>query len=96
MDKKTLEEKFEEFARWYVLPLDKSEDGIYRALETQSAWAACQHQQAKVKELQKRVDLVKRELKAAKEGHYGFNDEGADIDGFIFDLEQALKGEGCQ
>lgn len=45
-------------------------------------------------ELQKRVDLVKRELKAAKEGHYGFNDEGADIDSFIFDLEQALKGEG--
>lgn len=45
-------------------------------------------------ELQKRVDLVKRELKAAKEGHYGFNHEGADIDGFIFDIEQALKGEG--
>ncbi|EXH15108.1 hypothetical protein [Acinetobacter sp. 1245593] len=51
MDKKALQEQFEEFARWYVLPLDKSEDGIYRALETQSAWAACQHQQAKVEEL---------------------------------------------
>jgi len=161
-------EEFEKFARWYVLPLDKSEDGIYRALETQSAWKSFQHQQAKVEglqeefaederflkeqikdkdqrisnleyqqgmdkeliqslqskseklqkqvtdldnratqyaldemataklngELQKRVDLVKRELKAAKEGHYGFNHEGADIDGFIFDIEQALKGEG--
>ena len=51
MDKKALEEKFEEFARWYVLPLDKSEDGIYRALETQSAWMSFQHQQAKVEEL---------------------------------------------
>ncbi len=47
-------------------------------------------------ELQKRVDLVKRELKAAKEGHYGFNHEGADIDGFIFDIEQALKGKDSE
>lgn len=53
-----------------------------------------QQNMADANELQKRVDLVKRELKAAKEGHYGFNDEGADIDSFIFDLEQALKGEG--
>lgn len=51
MDKKALQEQFEEFARWYVLPLDKSEDGIYRALETQSAWKSFQHQQAKVEEL---------------------------------------------
>lgn len=55
MDKKALEEQFEEFARWYVLPLDKSEDGIYRALETQSAWMSFQHQQAKVDELQKQL-----------------------------------------
>lgn len=51
-------------------------------------------QQAKVEELQKQVDKVQRELNSAKEGYYGFNDEGADIDSFIFDLEQALKGEG--
>nr|WP_139843007.1 hypothetical protein [Acinetobacter pittii] len=51
MDKKALQEQFEEFARWYVLPLDKSEDGICRALETQSAWKSFQHQQAKVEEL---------------------------------------------
>ncbi|MFA2919946.1 hypothetical protein KWE70_11930 [Acinetobacter pittii] len=51
MDKKALQEQFEEFARWYVLPLDKGEDGIYRALETQSAWKSFQHQQAKVEEL---------------------------------------------
>ncbi|MCU4428774.1 hypothetical protein [Acinetobacter pittii] len=44
-------EEFEKFARWYALPLDKSEDGIYRALETQSAWKSFQHQQAKVEEL---------------------------------------------
>ncbi|MDC5546661.1 hypothetical protein OHX02_12390 [Acinetobacter baumannii] len=56
MDGKALEEKFEEFARWYALPLDKSEDGIYRALETQSAWMSFQHQQAKVEELQKQFD----------------------------------------
>lgn len=47
------EDEFEKFARWYALPLDKSEDGIYLALETQSAWAACQHQQAKVEGLEK-------------------------------------------
>lgn len=51
MDRKALEEKFEEFARWYVLPLNKSEDGTYQALETQSAWMSFQHQQAKVEEL---------------------------------------------
>lgn len=55
MDNKALLEQFEEFARWYALPLDKSEDGIYRALETQSAWKAFQHQQAKVEELQKQL-----------------------------------------
>lgn len=66
MDKKALEEKFEEFARWYVLPLDKSEDGIYRALETQSAWMSFQHQQAKVEELQKRVQFLEQELGAWK------------------------------
>ncbi|WP_461312119.1 hypothetical protein [Acinetobacter sp. GN11] len=49
---------------------------------------------AEKEELQKRVDLIQRKLNAAKEGHYGFKDEGADIDSFIFDLEQALKGEG--
>ncbi|MGE9778964.1 hypothetical protein [Acinetobacter baumannii] len=51
MDKKALQEQFEEFARWYVLPLDKSADGVYRALETHSAWMSFQHQQAKVEEL---------------------------------------------
>ncbi|CAM0592645.1 CZB domain-containing protein [Acinetobacter baumannii] len=65
MDKKALEEKFEEFARWYVLPLDKSEDGIYRALETQSAWMSFQHQQAKVEELQKRLDGALKETQYA-------------------------------
>lgn len=45
-------EEFEKFARWYALPLDKSEDGVYLALETQSAWVACQSWQAKVDELQ--------------------------------------------
>lgn len=62
MDKKAQEEKFEEFARWYVLPLDKSEDGTYRALETQSAWMSFQHQQAKVEGLQKRVEDLERKL----------------------------------
>lgn len=45
-------EEFENFARWYALPLDKSQDGVYLALETQSAWVACQSWQAKVDELQ--------------------------------------------
>lgn len=64
MDKKALQEQFEEFARWYVLPLDKSEDGIYRALETQSAWMSFQHQQAKVEELETHAqEIHKREIK---------------------------------
>ncbi|WP_217484344.1 hypothetical protein [Acinetobacter lactucae] len=45
------------------------------------------------KELQKRVEAVKKELSTAKEGYYGLNQDGADIECFIFDLEQALKGE---
>ena len=54
---------FEKFARWYVLPLDKSEDGIYRALETQSAWKSFQHQQAKVEGLQEEFAEDERFLK---------------------------------
>ncbi|HAV4224629.1 TPA: hypothetical protein JIQ06_000785 [Acinetobacter baumannii] len=56
-------EEFEKFARWYALPLDKSEDGIYRALETQSAWKSFQHQQAKVEELQEEFAEDERFLK---------------------------------
>lgn len=96
MDKKALQEQFEEFARWYALPLDKSEDGIYRALETQSAWMSFQHQQAKVEELQERVEVLvqkykdeDRELKLIDEW------EQSTIYGRIaIELEQALKGEG--
>ncbi|KQG36993.1 hypothetical protein APC39_15525 [Acinetobacter pittii] len=96
MDKKALQEQFEEFARWYVLPLDKSEDGIYRALETQSAWMSFQHLQAKVEELQKRVEVLiqkykdeDRELKLIDEW------EQSTIYGRIaIEIEQALKGEG--
>lgn len=65
MDKKALQEQFEEFARWYVLPLDKSEDGIYRALETQSAWKSFQHQQAKVEEKAQEI----ANLKSLIQGH---------------------------
>ncbi|HFD0357768.1 TPA: hypothetical protein ACF00A_003807 [Acinetobacter nosocomialis] len=60
-------EEFEKFARWYVLPLDKSEDGIYLALETQSALAAFQHQQAKVEELQTQLSLQRQRVKAFEE-----------------------------
>ncbi|WP_396231367.1 hypothetical protein [Acinetobacter baumannii] len=65
MDKKALQEQFEGFARWYVLPLDKSADGVYQALETQSAWMSFQHQQAKVEELQKRLDRALKETQYA-------------------------------
>ena len=65
MDKKALQEQFEEFARWYALPLDKSEDGIYRALETQSAWMSFQHKQAKVEEQAKEI----ANLKTLIQGH---------------------------
>ncbi len=55
------EEEFEKFARWYALPLDKSEDGIYLALETQSAWVACQNWQAKVEELEQELESERAE-----------------------------------
>nr|WP_240618581.1 hypothetical protein [Acinetobacter baumannii] len=61
MDKKALLEQFEVFARWYALPLDKSEDGIYRALETQSAWMSFQHQQAKVEEANAKAQMCRDE-----------------------------------
>ncbi|UYL86070.1 hypothetical protein [Acinetobacter phage vB_AbaM_BP10] len=86
MDKKALEEKFEGFARWYVLPLDKSEDGTYRALETQSAWMSFQHQQAKVDELQRKIDAVKDLMEMLEQDDSVF---------LIYEeLEKALKGEG--
>ncbi|HEM7282214.1 TPA: hypothetical protein U2M81_001411 [Acinetobacter nosocomialis] len=103
MDKKALQEQFEEFARWYVLPLDKSEDGIYRALETQSAWAACQHQQAKVEELQKRMDAALKKLDKRRDELWSKWKEQADMqdqgaanafEEAYWILEQALKGEG--
>ncbi|MDP7899631.1 hypothetical protein QWI44_02830 [Acinetobacter pittii] len=59
------EEEFEKFARWYALPLDKSEDGIYLALETQSAWVACQNWQAKVEEQAQEI----ANLKSLIQGH---------------------------
>ncbi|MDC4435612.1 hypothetical protein OHV48_06085 [Acinetobacter baumannii] len=65
MDKKALQEQFEGFARWYVLPLDKSADGVYQALETQSAWMSFQHQQAKVEEQAQEI----ANLKSLIQGH---------------------------
>lgn len=106
MDKKALEEKFEEFARWYVLPLDKSEDGIYRALETQSAWMSFQHQQAKVEELQRRNQMLNDNIKeqgqklvyqnevieTQAEKLLGLRDEKADLQKRVQFLEQELGG----
>ncbi len=51
-----------------------------------SMHAVWQHQQAK-------LDATIRVLNEAKTGNYGLNNDGADIESFIFDLEQALKGE---
>lgn len=97
MDKKALQEQFEEFASWYVLPLDKSEDGIYRALETQSAWMSFQHRQAKVEELQKRVDAVTHLIRGLRaEFDLWMDVECPQVERQIELLEQALKGEGCQ
>lgn len=98
MDKKALQEQFEEFARWYVLPLDKSEDGTYRALETQSAWMSFQHQQAKVEELQKRVDAVIKIIDETN-GEINLRDmprayARTQLNRMKNELEQALKGEG--
>lgn len=65
-------EEFEKFARWYALPLDKSEDGVYLALETQSAWTACQSWQAKVEKLEQALEkqekLALRAINEAKNG----------------------------
>ncbi|MFA3297728.1 hypothetical protein KWD77_19170 [Acinetobacter baumannii] len=51
----------------------------------QEAW---QHQQAKVEELQKRVDAA---LAVLTEYYTGSYDESPDL---VVDIEQALKGEG--
>lgn len=49
--------------------------------------AAWQHQQAKVEELQKRVDAVKQLIQDYHQHSY------READDFVFYLEQALKGE---
>ncbi|WP_050049509.1 hypothetical protein [Acinetobacter nosocomialis] len=88
MDKKALQEQFEEFARWYVLPLDKSEDGIYRALETQSAWAACQHQQAKVEEMQTQLSLQRQRMKDFEEELTSSRNYGDELQKRLENLEK--------
>lgn len=47
-----------------------------------------EHQQAKVEELQKRVDAVKKLIQEYHQHSY------READDFVFYLEQALKGEG--
>ncbi|MBP4063492.1 hypothetical protein J9896_08770 [Acinetobacter baumannii] len=81
--------------------LDDLEGKLKQAYEDVDTFAEAHERESDFKakfakdkeELQKRVNGIQRKLNAAKEGHYGFKDEGADIDSFIFDLEQALKGE---
>lgn len=90
MDKKALQEQFEEFARWYVLPLDKDEDGIYRALETQSAWMSFQHQQAKVEELQTQLSLQRQRVKAFEEELISSRNYGDELQKRVDDLELQL------
>lgn len=79
--------EFEKFARWYGLPLNKGEDGIYRALETQSAWMSFQHQQAKVEDLQKRVDAVACELDCQIQCSISSHTQK-----MLIEIRQALKG----
>ncbi|HCJ6508846.1 TPA: hypothetical protein NU718_000370 [Acinetobacter baumannii] len=67
------------------------EDWEWQAFRNQSvvvntAWAAWQHQQAKVEELQKRIDKA---LKIQDE----FDDQD-DVRLMMYAVEQALKGEG--
>ncbi|MFW2022264.1 hypothetical protein [Acinetobacter baumannii] len=58
------------------------------------AWWAFQHQQAKVEELQKRVDAVEQVITKIRNGNYA-SDQGRYVAIFIGQmLEQALKGEG--
>ena len=74
------------------MPLNKGEDGIYRALETQSAWMSFQRQQAKVEGLQKRVEaaleLMQKPVIVGEPAKY--------VCARFKEIEQALKGEGCQ
>ncbi|MDO7444208.1 hypothetical protein Q5X61_10700 [Acinetobacter baumannii] len=60
----------------------------YRNHIVQTAYEVFQHQQAKVEELQKRID------KALKI-HDEFDDQD-DVRLMMYAVEQALKGEGCQ
>ncbi|HBI8879698.1 TPA: hypothetical protein JI343_RS13375 [Acinetobacter baumannii] len=72
--------------------MNKGEDGIYRALETQSAWMSFQRQQAKVEGLQKRVEaaleLMQKPVIVGEPAKY--------VCARFKEIEQALKGEGCQ
>ncbi|MBJ9959885.1 hypothetical protein I5730_04915 [Acinetobacter nosocomialis] len=77
--------EFEDWAYENGLSRTKDEDG-YFSKNTEFASKAWQHQQAKVEELQKRVDTVVVEIeKLYLSGVIGF--------GTVKKLEQALKGE---
>lgn len=87
------EEEFEKFARWYALPLDKSEDGIYLALETQSAWVACQSWQAKVEELQKQKSLQELEVNQIAQANQVWQSKCQELQKRVEILEATLQSE---
>lgn len=111
MDKKALQEQFEAIAVqncWninkYPAGWDGNGDDEYVDEFVNGAWWAFQHQQAKVEELQKRVDVTLRALKRQSEDMLRearfYQDEthierfGRQIKHIHDELEQALKGEG--
>ncbi|WP_336975329.1 hypothetical protein [Acinetobacter pittii] len=108
-------DKFEEYFRTTERYLDflcwgsdkwifKSVDGRYLSEEIQRLYEVWQHQQAKVEELQKRVDFLEKHLKPCE---CGSKEIYVDQEGYITKhcyrcggiktqemIEQALKGEG--
>ncbi|QXA07959.1 hypothetical protein I6L27_01870 [Acinetobacter pittii] len=81
--------KFDDSKNGFVLHdhLDLTDINLSALAEINYGWSLWQHQQAKVEELQNRLDKA---LEVIMEYYTGSYEESPDL---VVDLEQALKGE---
>lgn len=49
--------------------------------------------QAEIDEKDKRIEEINLLIARAKDGYYGFSQDGGDTDNLVKDLEKALRGE---
>ena len=74
------------FIDGHFVSIGSTREASFATTRVNAAWWAWQHQQAKVEELQKRVDAALQLFEKNRSGYF-------DIFDLVEGLEQALKGE---